>query len=320
MRMLVIAGLGLVGLAGEAVAQQAPGARYPAPGTRAAPSPMHVAPRSDSAGRWGSKIDGRWWGGANAPGGHAAYRRPVRGAAVPTYWNAPRFQVTDWRDYGLAEPPVGYRWARYYDDAVLLDARGTVYDTEFGVDWDRFDRDEVYAGDRMDAGTAYRSDGYASDDYRRADDRRRDDGLGGAAIGAVAGGALGAAVAGRGDRLGGALIGAGVGGVAGYAVDRAEDRGRRGPPPRYGAPYAEPGHAYPHQPYHGGGYGHSNGYTTTVPAGGSHVVHTGPGVTTITVQTQPVVTTTTTTTEYVDEAVTYSHPVRRVYRSKLRRR
>lgn len=313
MRCVLIAGLGLVGLSGEATAQ---GARYPVPGAQAPRA--HVAPGSPVGGRWGSKIDGRWWAGANAPGGYAAYRRPVRGAAVPTYWNAPRFYVTDWQSYGLPQPPVGYNWVRYYDDAVLLDARGSIHDTEFGVDWDRFDRRPSYAGDQIDTGTAFRSDGYASDGYGRRDRGHEDRGRGGAAIGAVAGGALGATVAGRGDRLGGALIGAGVGGIAGYAVDKAEDRGRYVPPPRYGAPYGAPAYPYPPEPH--GGYGRSSSYTTTVPAGGSHVVHTGPGITTITVQTQPVTTTTTTTTEYVDDAVTYSRPARRVYRSKLRRR
>lgn len=231
MRCVLIAGLGLAGLAGGAAAQVGPGARYPEPGMRNAPPPMHVAPRARMDGRWGTKIDGRWSAGANAPGGYAAYRRPVRGAAVPTYWNAPRFYVTDWQAHGLLQPPVGYNWVRYYDDAVLLDARGSVYDTEFGVDWDRLDRGPTYAGDRIDRSIAYRSDGYASD-----------------------------------------------------------------------------------------GYGRSSEYTATVPAGGSHVVHAGPGVTTVTVQTQPVITTRTTTTEYVDEAVTYSRPAGRAYRSKLRRR
>ncbi|WP_375403082.1 RcnB family protein [uncultured Sphingomonas sp.] len=248
MRGLLIAGLGLVGLSGEVAAQSGPGARYPAPGTSAAP-PMHVAPPVDGYSRWGRKVDGRWWAAASAPGGYAAYRQPVRGLAVPTYWNAARFQVADWRDYGLDEPPVGYRWVRYYDDAVLLDARGTVFDTRFGVDWDRFDSGRAYAGDRMDEGPAYRSDGYASDDYGRRG-RYDDD-----------------------------------------SNERYDD-----------------------------GYERSSDYTVTVPSGGSHLVNTGPGVTTITVRTQPSVTTTTTTTDYVDETVTYSRSAARPYRSKLRRR
>lgn len=304
MRTLLV--LGLVGLAGGAAAQErvvvrGPGVSYPEPS--AAPD-----------GRWGSQVDGRWWGGVNAPGGYAAYRRPVRGHVLPAYWNASRFHVDDWRAYDLPEPPAGYRWVRYYDDAVLIDARGSVYDTEFGVAWDRGGR-------------------YAAAEYPRAsyDPRayqRRDDGLGGAAVGAGAGGALGAAVAGRGDRLGGALIGGGLGAATGYAIDRAEDRRAPPPPPLpgYGAGYPAPdayGAAYPPPPplAYGGGYVTPGVQTLTVPAGGAQTVFVGPGVTMVTVTTQPAVT--TTTTEYYDEAVTYTRPARQVVRprrSKLKRR
>ncbi|MEJ8629102.1 RcnB family protein [Sphingomonas sp. I4] len=86
--------------------------------------------------RWGSQVGGRWWGGANAPGGWRAYRRPVRGMIMPSYWNDPRFGVQDWAVYTLPQPPVGYRWSRYYDDAVLIDPRGSVYDSVSGVNWD----------------------------------------------------------------------------------------------------------------------------------------------------------------------------------------
>jgi Ni/Co efflux regulator RcnB len=338
MRLLMIAsaGLGVVAAVPAEAQQSGPGASYAAPGatsgmTRARPVPrMHVAPPVRAGGRWGSKVNGRWWGGVNAPGGYSAYRRPVRGYALPGYWVSPRFHVTDWQSYGLAQPPVGYNWARYYDDAVLIDQRGSVYDTEYSVDWDR-------------DGGGYRGDAMAqagpddADYYPERHGAGRDDGLGGAAIGAVAGGVLGNVVAGRGNRLGGTLIGAGVGGAAGYVIDRNEDRGRRASPVRgggdryygdenrdgYGAGYPEPGYDGPGMGGHGG-YGQEGGYvsrgahTTLVPAGASHTVFVGPGVTTVTVQTQPVVTTTT-TTEYYDEAVTYSHPAKRVYRKKAYR-
>jgi Ni/Co efflux regulator RcnB len=154
MRRLLIASAGLV-LAGGVADAQRPGASYPAPGAAMqapmarpgrpgpiaaqmpvvqAPTRPVAAPRSS---RWGSKIGGRWWAGANAPGGWAGYRRPHRGWAVPAYWNAPRFYVGDWSNYGLAQPPQGYNWARYYDAAVLIDARGSVYDTTSDIDWDR---------------------------------------------------------------------------------------------------------------------------------------------------------------------------------------
>ena len=110
------------------------GASYPRPNIDTA-SPTMVRPevttRTVGTGpvrrdRWGSRVDGRWWGGANAPGGWPAYRRPVRGTVLPGYWNSPRFAIDDWAVYRLPQPPAGYRWSRYYDDAVLIDPRGVV--------------------------------------------------------------------------------------------------------------------------------------------------------------------------------------------------
>jgi Ni/Co efflux regulator RcnB len=158
MRMLVIAGATLV-LTGAAQAQRnrRPGASYAAPATAmqapmatphrpgpiAARPPIAQIPSQQPDGqhtsRWGSKTGGRWSGGANAPGGWGGYRRPYRGWAVPSYWNAPRFHIDDWSTFGLPHPPYGYNWARYYDDAVLIDSRGSIYDTVGGVDWDRPD-------------------------------------------------------------------------------------------------------------------------------------------------------------------------------------
>lgn len=187
--------------------------------------------------RWGGRIGGRWWGGMRAPGGWNAYRRPVRGWVLPSYWVAPTWYVNDWSAYGLPQPPYGYNWSRYYDDAVLIDGRGSVYDSVGGVRWDRFDG----------AGVDYAYDD--GDDAPRLayPTRDADDGLGGAAIGGVVGGLAGAAVTGGG--LGGTLIGAGAGALAGLAIDSTDRAGRvpvapRGPAyrgePRYGAPYAPP--------------------------------------------------------------------------------
>lgn len=282
--------------------------------------------------RWGGRIQGRWWAGYRAPGGWGAYQRPVRGWALPTYWSTPNWYVNDWSGYGLPQPPSGYNWSRYYDDAVLIDSRGSVYDTIGGVDWDQYDADGVDYTYYDDAGADY--DGYAYADQAPGApyaDPPRDNGVGGAAIGAVVGGAAGAAVAGRGNRLGGALIGGGVGAAAGYAIDRAEDRGRVPPSVRgYGAGYPPPpADGYPpavatRTPvvtsgsgttvvttgagYNGAGYGagghYANGY-----------YYPGSSVTTVTVQNQPVVT--TTTTEIWEDEVTYSRPTaRKVWRKK----
>lgn len=175
---------------------------------------------------WGPKQHGRWWGGWKAPGGWKGYARPHRGFRVSRYWIAPSFYVGNWGWYGLPQPSYGLAWSRYYDDAVLIDGAGQVYDSRYGVDWDNGYRDGYYYDDQ----------GY----YRE----RRDDGVGGAVLGGVAGAVAGAAIAGRGDRTEGALIGAGVGAVAGALIDRAEDGrgGRRSPPP--GAGYPAPGGDY----------------------------------------------------------------------------
>ncbi|HET7409794.1 MAG TPA: RcnB family protein [Paracoccaceae bacterium] len=90
--------------------------------------------------RWGETIDGRWHGGVRAPGGWAAYRRPVRGWTLPSYWVSPGWTVSDWAEYGLSPPPQGYRWSRYYDDAVLIDATGQVWDSRGDIDWESYDR------------------------------------------------------------------------------------------------------------------------------------------------------------------------------------
>lgn len=358
MRRLLIASAGLALAGGAAEAQrQTPGASYPAPGIAhgsamqapmarprrpgpiAAQVPIVQAPtrpvpvsRSPRSSRWGSKIGGRWWAGANAPGGWAGYRRPHRGWAVPAYWNAPRFYVGDWSSYGLPQPPQGYNWARYYDDAVLIDPRGSVYDTTSDIDWDRVGGRGYVAADsrayaRNDDVYAGPSDrGYVTP-YADRPAPRRDTGLGGAAIGAAAGGVAGNVIGGRGNRLGGTLIGAGVGAAAGYAIDKAEDRGRPAPPPPargYGAGYAPPSYVadYPPPPYSDAGYlqpqSHivAPGGSWTSPDGLTTVTTTSgqaypAGSTTVVVQSVPV-TTTTTTTEYYD-AVPYP-------RKKLRRR
>ena len=339
MRTIIALGAALI-VAGTAEAQ-GPGAPYPAPhgnmGMQMHQPPLPQPPRANvPSRRWGSQVGGRWWGGANAPGGWAAYRRPYRGYRLPGYWVAPRFYVSDWSRYGLYAPSGGYNWIRYYDDAVLVDQYGGVSDWRGGLNWDGYDEgDDYYAGDE-----------------------RRSNGVGGAVAGAVVGGVAGNVIAGRGDRLGGTLIGAGVGAVVGYGVDRAADRDRRGPPPGYdryrderGGPPPPPpplrddgwrdgGAGYPLPPGHppvgpqhgpsswtsadgrttvttttsggyggapvivnGGGYGYGGGY--------------GGGVTTITVQTAPVVTTTT-TTEIIEDTVTYRRPVvRRAVRHRV---
>jgi len=40
-----------------------------------------------------------------------------RGQRVPVVYLQPRYYVNDYRAYGLAPPPYGYRWVRPYPDA-----------------------------------------------------------------------------------------------------------------------------------------------------------------------------------------------------------
>ena len=171
--------------------------------------------------RWGPRQQGRWYAGWRAPGGWNGYQRPVRGFILPRYWISPNYYIANYPAYGLPAPAPGYGWSRYYDDAVMTDRYGRVYDYRSDIDWDRYEG------------------GYG--DY--ADDRR-DNGVGGAAIGAVVGGVAGNRIAGRGNRTAGTLIGAGVGAVAGMAIDKAEDDRRDGPPPpRPGVSYDD-GYGY----------------------------------------------------------------------------
>lgn len=89
-------------------------------------------------------------------------RRFRRGHVVPQAWMGPRFHVRHWQAYGLPAPQPGWRWVRYYDDALLLDHRGRVMDGRYGFDWDRY-------GDRWaydDRGAPYYPDDpYADDGY-----------------------------------------------------------------------------------------------------------------------------------------------------------
>ncbi|MDQ2879423.1 MAG: RcnB family protein [Pseudomonadota bacterium] len=102
---------------------------------------------------WGGMQNGRWSGGWNAPGGWNAYHRPSRGWRLPSYWIAPNFFIDDCAGYGLSAPPEGYRWSRYYDDAVLVDGGGQVWDSVGGMNWG--DGDDGVYGDDEGYGAGY---------------------------------------------------------------------------------------------------------------------------------------------------------------------
>ncbi|MET0249578.1 MAG: RcnB family protein [Sphingobium sp.] len=273
--------------------------------------------------RWGARHQGRWHAGWRAPGGWAAYRRPVYGYVLPSYWGGPQYYISNYGTYGLPAPAPGYGWSRYYDDAVMTDRYGRVYDHRSDIAWDRYEGG-----------------------YNDSDGAPRDRGVGGAAIGAVAGGVVGNRVAGRGNRTAGTLIGAGVGAAAGYAIDKAEDAPRGRPGASYDGPegydgYADDGvtsrneydgrwvgtwHGADGSRYDGeyqgrfegtarGSYGADyaeppyHGAAPALPAGGyiaNGYYYPAPTVTTVVVQPA-----TTTTTTYVTEEVVYKKPVAR---------
>lgn len=89
--------------------------------------------------RWGPRHNGRWYAGWRAPGGWNGYQRPVRGYVLPGYWISPSFHIPNYRAYGLPVPAAGYGWSRYYDDAVMTDRQGRVYDSRSDIDWGRYE-------------------------------------------------------------------------------------------------------------------------------------------------------------------------------------
>src|SRR3569623_1879596 len=82
-----------------------------------------------------------------------------RGKRLHGYWISPNYIISDWQLYGLGMPPAGYYWSRYYNDAVLIDANGMVYDSIGDIDWDRYQGgyayDDEYQGGYGEAGPGY---------------------------------------------------------------------------------------------------------------------------------------------------------------------
>lgn len=324
------------------------GAQFPRPGVSipAVPRPsigipaiptasVPTFPRSANGGsrNWGPRSNGRWLGGFRAPGGWSAYRPAVRGFILPGYWINPGFFIGNYTRYGFSTPRSGFGWSRYYDDAVLTDRNGRVYDSVRGVNWDRYDRHDGNAEDYSDS-YGYRDDGLSADQQApEARPRDRDQGLGGALIGGAVGAVAGNVIGGRGNRLAGSLIGGGVGALAGAAIDRADNAGR-GPDVRrqrddrrddgfedgrdfdsrsggydrdYDRGYDRSG---PHWQRRGYSGGRQRYYYRSAPV----YSYAQPTETVITIESAPV----TTTKTYVTETVTYVSAPRKRYVAKKR--
>ncbi len=205
-----------------------------------------------AGGRWGTKIGGRWHAGMQAPGGWSAYRRPVRGWTLPSYWMGGSYFLSDWTNWGLTSPPHGYFWVRYYDDAVLVDRGGRVWDSVRGVDWDRGAGGDAYA--------------YADDGYAYAEAR-----------GGAGGSGYGAGYAAPDD--------ADEDHYRPAPIPAQPYPGGYAPPPRYGAPAA------PTRGYSGGysgGYAQGSGYASggyyVAPSVTTVVIQSAPVVTTTIVE------------------------------------
>ncbi len=107
-------------------------------------------PRSWSAAPAGWRGRGGWAGGDRDYGryphgynvqiipGNYAYRHFSHGGTVPPLWRDDRFYVREWFAFGLTEPAFGYRWIRYYNDALLINvSTGAVAEVMPDIDWGR---------------------------------------------------------------------------------------------------------------------------------------------------------------------------------------
>ncbi len=286
MRSLLLSGLALAlaSTSGAAIARDSgprTGGLHTMPRMNMPHRPTHTSmPRHN----WGGQHQGRWVGGWRAPGGWNAYHRPSRGYVLPSYWAQPSFYIGNYSTYGFSQPQAGYGWSRYYNDAVLTDRNGRVYDSVPNYNWDRDDNGSDYQGDDYSDSYGYDERAYRDDrgdrNDRRYRSKDRDGGLGGALVGGVVGGVAGNIIGGRGSRTVGTLIGAGVGALAGMAID-VGDRAGRGPSGQdryrtssndrqidYGYDYDQPDDAVTYQgQWNGTWTGNYNGGPTQVYSG-----------------------------------------------------
>jgi uncharacterized protein YcfJ/Ni/Co efflux regulator RcnB len=101
--------------------------------------------------------------GMRFPVGAPAYVRPFRGFLLPRIWVAPTYYITNWQSFGLARPAQGYGWSRYYDDAVLTDQNGRVYDSVQGVNWQAAQAGPVMQAGQIQAGQGVVKQVYSPD-------------------------------------------------------------------------------------------------------------------------------------------------------------
>lgn len=92
------------------------------------------------------------------------YHRPQYGYRIPDEWTAANYYIADVDDYDLPRPAAGFGWSRYYDDAVLTDQWGRVYDWRDDVNWadhdTRYHDEDRRDGDRRDRTSRNKRYGY----------------------------------------------------------------------------------------------------------------------------------------------------------------
>ncbi len=225
------------------------------------------------------------------------YVAPSYGYQLPRTWMAPTYFIGNWGGFGLARPAPGFGWSRYYDDAVLTDQWGRVYDWRQDMRWDGGYDDTGY-------------DDGQSDYMDRRGERRGGSGIGGAVAGAVVGGIAGNVIGGRGNRLPGTLIGGGLGALAGQAIDKSSRRHRHSDRDRghhRGDDYGRGG--WSSGPHWGGGWSSGSSWSGGYDSGGTTV-------TTVVIQPSVPVMQTHTVTSYEYVTVKKRRAVKRHYRPR----
>ena len=135
-----------------------------------------------------------------------------RGDRLPDQYQQDRYYVNDWQQYGLRQPPGGYRWIRddNNDFYLSLIATGIISDTVY-----RSDRDDRWRR-RYARYYSYNDDVY----YQQC---RRSPDPAGILVGGLIGGLLGNSAGRGGNRTGATIAGVIVGGAVGAALTRSMD-------------------------------------------------------------------------------------------------
>jgi Ni/Co efflux regulator RcnB/surface antigen len=178
---------------------------------RPAPIPRYQAPQNQAPQyqppQYPTRNTAAIGGDMRSPG-----TRWSRGDRLPDQYRQDRYYVNDWQQYGLRQPPGGYRWIRddNNDFYLSLIATGIISDTVY-----RSDRDDRWR-QRYSRDYSYNDDVY----YQQC---RRSPDPAGILVGGLIGGLLGNSAGRGGNRAGATLAGVIVGGAVGAALTRNMD-------------------------------------------------------------------------------------------------